>query len=489
MSDPLPTHPAASGGTQPGGSSTANCPPTCPTDFTVTAPCRILRAGGGRVTLSADDPTTPPTPCPAGTFTWSTTSTKVQLVSTTGGSISVQALANPSSARDAETVTVTRTARGCSPLTKTVKLTVAKVTFSQAPNQRYGYDDFDTPANPLDDHVSVKKSDNTTVHVKIEGGAVGSDFDFVCDTPATCLPAAGAAGTEFDLQLNGGALDKAETPLHAKVKCPSAESFSHIQIHVYKEKPVEVVVAKIVDSTVAGTALRFPAADYAGHTAAVNAKTKEAVVRYAITSFDAANGTTNVRYDLDNNGVLTFDINASGGAEVTAIQAAMTGTGTKIRVAIVRAMKSFYYLSSAAALGSSTLTIRGASTFFVAGDTIPIDTGANAENGTALSIAGNVITLAAPLTKNHAVGATLEFPAAGWSSDPILIIEGTTSEDVIKWTIPHEAGHRALSYADIVDTNDIMNFSQSWTDHRLRYCPRTKKYVAGTENQWDMVVR
>jgi hypothetical protein len=96
------------------------------------------------------------------------------------------------------------------------------------------------------------------------------------------------------------------------------------------------------------------------------------------------------------------------------------------------------------------------------------------------------------LTKAHAVGETIEFPAAGWSSDPILIIEGSATLDVTKWTVLHEVGHRALELADIIDRTDFMHFSQSWTDYRLRYCPRKKNYPAGTtntENQWEKIPR
>src|SRR4030095_12849821 len=119
------------------------------------------------------------------------------------------------------------------------------------------------------------------------------------------------------------------------VKCPGAASFAHIKVHVYAEKKVEVVVAKIHDSTVAATNLRFPNADYAAHTAAVNAKVKEAVAVYDITNYDAGNHSKDVHYDLDGDGALSFDIKNHGGAELDAIKSAITGTGSKIRVAIV----------------------------------------------------------------------------------------------------------------------------------------------------------
>jgi hypothetical protein len=93
------------------------------------------------------------------------------------------------------------------------------------------------------------------------------------------------------------------------------------------------------------------------------------------------------------------------------------------------------------------------------------------------------------LTKAHAAGEPLEFPAAGWSTDPILIIEGSASVDTLKWTIPHEVGHSALILKDVDDTTNCMHYSQGNTDYKLRYCPRNKRYEAGTENQWELIPR
>jgi hypothetical protein len=472
------------------GVDTVPCP-KCATDFVITAPCKILKVGGGKVQISAADPPSPPPGgFTAGTYVWTTSSTKIKLSNTNSATVTVEPLSSPSASRDAETITVTRNAVGCKPVTKTVTVTVAKVTFSASCNQRYGYDDFDTPAEPLDDHISVKQSDYTFLKVDIAGGAVGTDFNFVCDDASTCTPIAPAATASFDLRLNAGSSNKAQTKLQAKVKCPSNESFTSIAVHVYKEKLVEVVVAKIYDSKSAGTNLNFPAANYAAHTAAVNAKVKEAVVKYDITNYVAANTQTDVHYDLDGNGVLSWDIKGNGGAELDAIKAAMTGTGSKIRVAIVKDMKSFYFLSAAATVGDTTITVTAASVFqYPAGGMYPLGAGDSLENVGVASSSGSTITLAGPLKKAHAAGEGLEFPAAGWSSDPIIIVEGSTGEDTIKWTIPHEAGHRTLSLADIVDTNDIMNWMQNWTDHRLRYCPRTKKHESGTENEWETIPR
>jgi hypothetical protein len=431
-----------------------------------------------------------------GTFAWTTASTKIRLTNASSPTARVQGLAQVSGARDAEVVTVTRTQTGCSPLSKTVQLTVAEVKFSQAPGQRYGYDDFDTPANPADDHVSLKKSDYTFVHVDITGGAVGTDFDFACDNTSACAVVAPGGTASFDLRLDGGNMNKTETPLRAKIRSASAEEFANIAINVYAEKAVPVVVAKVHDSRVAGTALHHAGMDPAAHTATVNAKLKEAVVSFNITNFASGGGTSDVPFDLDGNGALSFDINGGGGAELTAISSAITGTGTSTRVVVVKALRSYYYLSSAVSIGATTLSIRGSNVFsYGSFPTVPLGLGADREMVTVSSVSGTTMTLAAGVTKAHAIGAPIEFIAAGWSSNPIIITEenaannSVIAQNTILWTIPHEVGHRVLTLADIVDRTNFMHHQQSWTDYRLRYCPRTLHYSSGTENQWQKIPR
>jgi hypothetical protein len=100
------------------------------------------------------------------------------------------------------------------------------------------------------------------------------------------------------------------------------------------------------------------------------------------------------------------------------------------------------------------------------------------------------------VTKEHAVGAPIEFIAAGWSSDPIIITEENASdgsllaEKDILWAIPHEVGHRVLTLADVNDTTNFMNSAMGPTDYRLRYCPRVKTYTpTQKENQWEKIPR
>src|SRR2546429_482597 len=131
--DAQPTSPSAGDGAAPAGSCTVNCPAApCATDFTVDAPCRILQINSANVQMSASD-------LPAssgGNFAWTTASAKIRLQNANSAKCTVQALNTPSTARDAEVVTVTRTAANCPNVVKTVNLTVAKVTFSAAATQR-----------------------------------------------------------------------------------------------------------------------------------------------------------------------------------------------------------------------------------------------------------------------------------------------------------------------------------------------------------------
>jgi hypothetical protein len=466
----------------------------CPNDFDIVAPCRIVKTDGGSIQISAEEILD----YPEGTYSWTTGSSRIRIRgadsstrNVTGGSVTVEGRSDPSSGRDAETITVTRTADGCPPVVKTVNVTVARVTFSESSNDhRYGYDDYDTPASSTDDHICVKSGGNTYVQVDIEGGLVSSDFNFVCDDAGIeVVPP--AASASFDLRLNANlSTAKLDTALHAKCKCTAATSFASIALHVYREKRVQVVVAKI------GTNLAHAGADYAAHEGTANDKLKQAVVMYDMSNYEADNSITRVHYDLDGNRALSYDINANGGgSELDAIRRAMTGTGTKVRVAVVREMKSYYYLDADAPHGQTWVTVRGGDVFNY--PAIPVNIGRpahdsfpdNVEQVTVTGHAGNRVNFSAGLLHDHREGDPLEFPALGWGSDPIVVVEGSQTVDTIKWVIVHEVGHVALELKDVDDPDDVMNWQHPPTDYRLRYCPRRKKHEAGTENQWDTIPR
>lgn len=467
----------------------SSCPVICPESVEIFAsdgtspPCQLLPVNGS-VQLRA-------TVLPEGSashYLWTSTSSKIRIDRPDAETIMITALAEASSSLDAETLQVQCTSDGCSPVTANITLSVIKVTFSKSASQKYGYDNMDTAADTSDDHVSVKKLDDTVIHTLIEGGLNGLELDFVCEPENIAAPVEPPASAEFDLTVNGENTDKGETLLTARLRCQCSDIIcGSITINTYKEKPVEATVAKVHDSTVPATALRFPNLDVASTATLINTKYKAGVATMTLSDHSPTNGAVDVRYDLDGNGKLTYDIVNRGGAEFNAITTAVAVAGW--RVVTVRDMVSVYFLAAAAAVGDTTITINTAGHFYRNNDTAPLGTGATRENVTIQSFAGAVLTLAAPLTKVHASDEPLEFPAAGWSGNPVVIIEGAASEDELKWTIAHELGHSALRLADVTHTNSVMHFQQGAADHRLRYKPLPKHYSTGEENQWETIPR
>src|SRR4026208_413196 len=155
-----PTPPAENSGGSPATGTDASC---CPADFDL-SPCRIVKVNG-----SLQIKATEKDGFPAGSYEWSTSSSKVTLQNDKSSTVTVKAKDKPGSGKESEAITVKRTSKGCADITKEVKVTVAKISFAASAKQKYGYDDFDTPADATDDHICVKRSDNTFLKVKIEG--------------------------------------------------------------------------------------------------------------------------------------------------------------------------------------------------------------------------------------------------------------------------------------------------------------------------------
>lgn len=474
----VPTYPA-SASCEP--NSVFDCP-ACPVDFDIDPVSAVVLVDGGELTIVASD--APGTW--GGTYSWMTTSDKIKLRDEESPIVTVESLVNVSSARDAEVVVATRTSPGCGPIAKAVRLTVVSIKFSASTNQRYGYDDLDTPSDSKDDHICVKAGDHTFVAVSVLGGGVGTDFDFEVEDPSFCTIGPPAAAATFDLQIFGGSRTKAETKLHAKTK--SGKVAATLHVHVYKENVVPVYVRKVWDRTSAGTAHMFPTALYASHQTLANDKLKEAVVRFSITDGDGA-GVCDLPYDQDRNGRLTYDIAAGGGVEVAQLVLLFGFHPGATRVAIVREMISYYYTDIFTTTGATFAVLTADSVFdFPAGVWLGFGKGPSFERVQVVAVRGRHVFFAAALGKSHPAGDPLEFPAAGWSSDPIIIREDP-SLSITKWTVLHEVGHLTLGLHDITDPTNFMHFDQNWTDYRLRYCPRPLHYDSGTQNQWDTIPR
>lgn len=423
----------------------------------------------------------------AGSVKWSTTSTKFALSNDTTHTVTVTSGAQPSASLDAECLQVVFTPSGKDALPAVEHwMTVVKVVFSESPNQSYGYDDMDDSAMATDElhHVSVKKNGSTKVRVVIEGGATSELIVFKSASPSKAdvqVPAAGE--TNFDLVIDGKNTDKGEAAIYARVNGDTGPICDGIRADVYKEKVVDISVALVADSNVPATALHL-AFDAAGTETAIRSWYKRAVA--TINIFDR--GAIDSHYDSNSNGAL--DIRAGGGNSPEVNQVSNDVSGAGLKVIIVRELAWLYYLGAAAAVGDTTITIgNGTMKFITADSTYDIGSGATLESITVASVAGNVVTIKSPLTKNHTTADALKWPLSGLSGNPIWVQESGKNAAMVRRTIAHEVGHSALVYVDVDDPTNMMHFSASRTDTRLRYLKRVKKYDPGEENQWDVCKR
>jgi hypothetical protein len=509
----------------------------CHEDFDFDVACRFIKVKDGVTEVKLCKAGNPGMPAPAGDYRWTSSTNIMILGSRTGLMARVKGGNSPSTGREMETVTVTRKEDGKQ---KTLKLTVVRVTFSGYDGARrvgkYGYDDYQPPiggaapaATSDRHHVSVEPQQETFVRVVIEGGAVASDFEFKSKDTAVCrveVPEASASASAFDLRLTGGNWNTKDTDISVLCRgngdgshscalhvggsrsarrgaSDSPVCFALIQAHVYKRVVVEALVMKAWDSKHPATQLANPAHDYTSSALVnrINEKTLEAMVEFKLTPCPASAQVRDVAFDVDGNGAFTYDIANNGGVELTALRNAFpSGADSKQRVVIVKKMISNYYLASPAEATTSELIINAPinRVYFKLGDALNLP-GESGLTITAIQAQGSrtKLTLSGPLVSAHSAGDPLPFPAAGWSSDPIVIVEGTNIPDT-EWTIVHECGHSVFRFKDLQDSANtsqatcIMHYQQGWGDHRIRYLPRPIKYNNTTneeENQWEKIDR
>jgi hypothetical protein len=421
----------------------------------------------------------------AGALAWSSTSTKFTLSNETTDTVTLTSAAAPSTGLDAESLKVVFTPTGKPALPAIEhKMAVVKVVFSESTNQSYGYDDVDDAARATADlhHVNVKKNGSTKIKVKIEGAtSEWVSFKSMDGAKAEAVkPASG--GSDFDLVIEGKNEDAAQMVLHARVNGDAGAICESINVHVYKEKVVNVTVARVHDSTSPGTALQL-AFDAAATETAIRAWYKLAVAVINITD----GGLVDVNYDLNGNGKLDLIAGASSSTESAAAAGGVGGGGQK--VIIVRELAWLYMLGANAAAGDATITIGGSGnmSFIVDGQTYPVGIGATREDITVLSKAGRVITLAAPLAHLHTTAEALQWPLSGLSGNPIWVQESGKDVPMLRRTIGHEVGHSALVLLDVVQDTNLMHFSAGRIDTKLRWKALPRKYnpPGGTEAQWD----
>ena len=460
-----------------------------------------------------------------------------------------------------------------------------------------------TPANPappapplsayehlLYPHISVETNKPTHVHVKIEGNvAAATDFIFKTDATGVCevLNASNpvlvpdtqtgprrAPVTNVILQLKAKRVTPQNNKTLLRVLCHGInnndrnhtcknDEFAKLGVHVYLRKEVQVIVAKVFDSSKPGTTVSTCAStDFDNTTnSSLNNKVKilnEAVVTYNMENYTNASPSNGVVVQtpglvdiknhpdastmFDSNGFFLYYHGTLDGGPALAKLVSILGASnvSKKYVAIVNKLKSIYVLKLPANAGSLTITVTapmakenseltlsglgppipaldattgrpvldasGAPTYTTPTNTEPVKTTTVTRNAS-----GATITLKTPLRHPYQAGAILEFSAAGWSSEPIIMTESGTVDDIMR-IVMHEVGHTHLKLFDVNDVDvggnitsrdaeAMMHFQAGTKDNLLRYCPRPRHYNPDVdpnsewdafkkeENQWEMIPR
>jgi len=269
------------------------------TIHTVTTTIPLSVSDGGCVTLEIEDQ------YKGGNYEWKLASDNLVFVGDdgnkletpnnikTGDKVIVRALEKVGPAKVFVRDTVTGKCRN-------VMLNVVWIVFSEAkekinpatgkedPNDTiYGFDDFTWPESgaspstpkPHYSHISIQSDKATRVHVKIEGGATASDFDYATGDGSVCSVIGQILtkpdGSEFDLKLQAGKATSTSTPPEEKtrliVRCKGHDEqgnhtckatqgleFAKLGVHVYILKIIKVAVARIEDPEEAASTLKKP---------------------------------------------------------------------------------------------------------------------------------------------------------------------------------------------------------------------------------------
>ena len=364
----------------------------------------------------------------------------------------------------------------------------ALVTFSKAADgpagNVYGYDDFDTPDNFNDDHVSVKAGGTTNVNVHVSGCA---NVLFLSLSEATAtFTAPGTATGDFLLPINGVAAGETTIEAHMLMADGSmGPVIGSIFVDCYKEQAIaEWDVYRVTDSTSPATQNLNPL------TSASLDTFSQSVVKQAVIAFQSVNvSDKDIPYDLNKNGILDYyyDGGATNPEYDVLVGAGLTGDP---KIVIVKGINFAYRLSGTAKKGQRTVKIIGNVGNFLAGfatNPFTIGAGATQEAVTIAAVNDKTVTLTNDLVSDHVAGEELITPGVGVSGDPQIVLD---SAEVAN-DATHETLHRPNvgNLSDLIDQKNIMYYTTG-AGTEMRFVGRAKRYNGGgIEKQWDTIPR
>ncbi len=437
----------------------------------------------------------------SGAWRWSTDSTKVTLSHETTDRVTITSGANVSASALAETIRLNFTPSGGEAMPDiSHRITVLGVTITAAASPSYGFDSMGANAgSPTPDglrpHLSVKKNTTADVQVTVTGGVTGSALRFTTDDDTTAEATVDdSPGTSFPLHIEGKSKNKAETVIHVHAGTDDGPECASVAVNVYREMAYTGKVARIHDSTSAGTALSRPNFSIPDTQTAVRGYYKQAVTTITLSDYNSSGGVIDVNYDPTGSGSLVLEAGRTSTAEQT-VRTALSGTGKKI--VIVKRLAWLFKLGTAAAINDPTITmsshLNATYMSYITNGNYRFGGPGNYETitVTATNTTTRVVTLASPLTKAHPTTEGIWWPLGGLSGNPAFVQEASDPQAKVDEVIGHEFGHEILGYLDVTHAECLMHHINSRTGQVIRFKPMPVHYnpPGGTENQWDCISR
>ncbi len=480
-----------------------------------------------------------------GTFKWSSTSAILDLEGQETDTLTMNSQAGKTSAAGTpEEIKLEFTPDGAtSPQAFTFKLSAFKVELDTT-SIPYGFDDgsevdpaslpaptasrgpLPTPhtrtAPKEPHHVSVKTGDEAEIGLNIEGGSIKiEDFSFtVADTTAATVPASLPAGTSAPYKIKVTGANKHKTTALTVTHTPSGLECLKFNVCSYSEVAGKAVMLLIEDSTAPKTGTPPTNPSTLAHRGLTPSKMqtelyktyKRAVANVEIEAPSTPSPTPGqppshvvdlrIWNAARNSAIFNYDDHSSDCVSVINTYMAAHYSGKQC-VAIVKHLTTFVPLLNSVASGTKTIRVGHAGSFYAAGEVVTIGSIMGGTGSDEVKTIESVtkdgsndrydIRFTTVFLLDHGTDHGVTFGAAGWSGNPIMVVEDNSSELVLIETAGHELGHSLMDYHDVEDQHAIMHYQIGVIDAGLRHTPMILRYendnYALKESQWEYLAR
>lgn len=372
-------------------------------------------------------------------------------------------------------------------------------------------------------HLSIKKGATSNIGILVEGGAVKiEEFEFVCaDASVAQVEASIPAGTPAPHSISATGKADSKTALLTVRHTPSGIDCLAFNLCSYKEIKKSAVVLLIEDPASANSRLSCRTL-----TPATTSEKLAATYKQAIVSVDVEMPKPSVSIPGQpeshvialpiwsahrDSMVYVYGDASMGGFKAVNDHATKTYAGRQC-VAIVKRMTTFVKLVEAVTIPAApakvdSVVVGAAGRFFAKNRTVIIGsmTGAATDDDvrkidSIAKITGTNnyrIKFTTPLSKAHPIGHGVTYGAAGWSGNPIVVVEDSSSgattaaqkEKLVIETTAHELGHSLAGFSDVEDKTSVMHYQVGVDAANLRHSEMIVRYenddYKKKEKQWD----